>query len=302
MVSARRTYQLHEEVGMVSSREQARKRELDQEVGREIFEIQKVIRAEADACAGTVEGTGREPAPATARLLEAPVDRRTFIRGGVSSAVIAGTLGMFSARRARASTFDDSTVHVSSPYGEPVPTIDEVTGLPLIGLPPGFRYWSHGWTGDRIFPHLASPITPALHDGMGVLAQAGFLVVLCRNHEVDVAPAFVDGGLQFSPNGGGGNTNLLFDTRRRKWVAVWPTLSGTVRNCAGGVTPHASWLSCEETGAVTLADPADPTSRSFRHGWVFEVPAILPSNGEPIRAMGRRNHEAAAVDPKTDIV
>lgn len=43
-------------------------------------------------------------------------------------------------------------------------------------------------------------------------------------------------------------------------------------------------------------------SQSFPHGWVFEVPSIFPSNGEPIKAMGRRSHEAAAVDPHTGYV
>ncbi|MFK5073600.1 alkaline phosphatase PhoX, partial [Klebsiella pneumoniae] len=40
------------------------------------------------------------------------------------------------------------------------------------------------------------------------------------------------------------------------------------------------------------------------HGWVFEVPAAHAGRIEavPMRAMGRFNHEAAAVDPRTGIV
>ena len=272
-------------------------RDIEQEVAREIHKIDQIIQTAQKS---------EDAASAAPALLDAPMDRRSLLKGGtaaVSSAAIAGTLQLFMARRAEAAGgFGGPTAPVPCPYGDPVPTKDEVTGLPLIGLPPGFRYWSHGWTGDRILPHIPNPLTPALHDGMGVLAQVGSLVVMCRNHEVSVAPSFLAGRMQYSPNGGGGNTNMMFDTRQKKWLSVWPTLSGTVRNCAGGITPQGTWLSCEETNDVTLADPANPASESFTHGWVFEVPTILPSNGKPIKEMGRRSHEAAAVDPRTGYV
>jgi secreted PhoX family phosphatase len=165
--------------------------------------------------------------------------------------------------------------------------------------PPGFRYWSYGWTGDPIFPNFSGgPATPPMHDGMGVIKQVGPWAILCRNHEAAIGPAFASGGLNYSPAAAGGNTNLIFDTHRARWVSTWPTLSGTVRNCGGGSTNHSSWLSCEETGDTTT----DAAGNLYPHGWVFDVPAIGTSNGKPIRAMGRRSHEAAAVDPKTGYV
>ena len=56
----------------------------------------------------------------------------------------------------------------ASPYGSPSPKIDGTTGLKLIQLPDGFRYWSYGWTGDIMSDGVKSP---ALHDGMAVIDE-----------------------------------------------------------------------------------------------------------------------------------
>jgi uncharacterized protein len=284
---------------MKTALDAGRKRELDAEVRRRINGIEQLVGKETSAHGARVGHATKSVRVAGTDPFASCVDRRAFLRGGaalIGGAAIAGSLQMFAARRAHAQGWS-ALLCVTCPYGDPVPTRDEVTGLPLIGLPPGFRYWSHGWSGD---PLLASELhvpTPPLHDGMAVLRQIGSLAILCRNHEAGVGSSFIGGELEFSPAAAGGNTNMIFDTLRKRWFVDWPTLSGTVRNCAGGITPHATWLSCEESLVTTSSG-----NQTFRHGWVFEVPALGVSNAEPIRAMGRFNHEALAVDPRTGIV
>ncbi len=222
------------------------------------------------------------------------VDRRTFMRGGaalVGGVALSGPLSLLRARSAQACG------PIVSPYGPIAPKVDENTGLELIQLPDGFRYWSFGWTGDSLSD--GTP-TPALHDGMAVVKEMGSSgrLILCRNHEVGGGvPAFAEGPFRYSPDAGGGNVNLVWNTATQKLERSWPSLSGTFRNCAGGLTPWASWLSCEETIETTAGG-------AFKHGYVFDVHADGKgrNNGRPFRAMGRFSHEAVAVDPTSGIV
>jgi uncharacterized repeat protein (TIGR03803 family) len=206
--------------------------------------------------------------------------RRGFLKAGLltaGSAALAGPFGLLGARAAAGAPL------TGGGYGPLRPTIDQTTGLPLLSLPRGFEYLSFGWTGD---PMADGNPTPSNHDGMGAF-RVGGKVHLVRNHERGAGSLIGAGAIPaYDPAAGGGTTTLVFDPDAAAHVETRPSLAGTIRNCAGGVTPWGTWLTCEENTALSPE----------RHGYTFEVPADGVSNAEPLVAMGRFNKEAAAVD------
>ncbi|AOS81858.1 MULTISPECIES: PhoX family protein [Hydrogenophaga] len=265
--------------------------------------------------------------PARRRLLQGS--------GALAAARFTGVMGALYAQNALAAT-GKQTVSAASPYGAIAPVNDLATGLPLLQLPPGFSYRSHGWTGDAMDD--GAP-TPGSHDGMAAVLSRrvgrGSELVLVRNHErglvatsAEAIPAphsyastMVDGiitvlygslpirigagGIVTNPSAPApapfvgypaGGTSNLV-FRDNQWAGSMGSLGGTLGNCAGGPTPWGSWLTCEET----IYDFS--TIGGKKHGYVFEVAADPTQTiAEPIVGMGRFIHEAVAVDPATGIV
>jgi len=183
----------------------------------------------------------------------------------------------------------------------------------VFDLPRGFHYTIISRHGEEMQDGL---LVPGGHDGMAAFPGPDGMTLIVRNHELSAGSGeyspFEAGGARatridptrvYDAGHGapipGGTTTLLYDTRERRLVRHWLSLAGTERNCAGGPTPWGSWVSCEET--VSVRDSA----REQDHGWCFEVPATAErglAEPRPIKAMGRFNHEAIAVDPASGIV
>lgn len=219
-----------------------------------------------------------------------PLPRRTFLRhAALAGAAITMPLSALADAVRR-----DGGPSEARGYGPLRPVSDETTGLPLLQLPEGFRYRSLGWAGDAL---TGGGVTPEAHDGMAAFAGRDGLIHLVRNHEIEVRPAF-DARRCYDPGAGGGTTTLDIDAATGGVVRSVVSLSGTMRNCAGGPTPWGSWLTCEES----VLGPADDPALRESHGYVFEVPAAGDTTAQPLKALGRFVHEAVAVDPGSGIV
>ncbi len=181
----------------------------------------------------------------------------------------------------------------------------------ILDLPGGFSYEIIGRAGETMSDGLILPGSP---DGMAAFPGKGDEVVVVRNHEVSAGSSSGQGAFgrrnellnkinkdRFYDSGKkspclGGTSTFVYDTRKKAVVRQFLSLAGTIRNCAGGPTPWNSWITCEETVVKSGGNLARD------HGWCFDVPATdQPELADPVplKAMGRFNHEAVAVDPET---
>lgn len=195
--------------------------------------------------------------------------------------------------------------------------IEDPSGI--LDLPAGFRYQIISEQFQTMSDGLR---VPARADGMAAFAGPGNEVILVRNHEnlasqnqysafgdqlelydrIDPTLIYDRGGDKLP--GTGGTTTLTFDTRQRRVTNEYLSLAGTELNCAGGPTPWATWLSCEECFSDKLRTLTAHFPREKPHGLVFEVDPFAGKlePPKPLPALGRFVHEACAVDPLTGIV
>ena len=224
--------------------------------------------------------------------------RRSFLRS--SSSIALGFSGL------RSLTANDAKSRAARGYGPLLADADKI-----LDLPDGFSYHIIGRAGEAMSDGLFLPGSP---DGMAAFPGKGNEVILVRNHEINPGASSSSGPFgkgnkkmnlvgkdRFYDPGDkspclGGTSTFVYDTKAKTVVRQFLSLTGTLRNCAGGPTPWNSWITCEETvvgaGGNLVRD----------HGWCFDVPATdQPALADPVplKAMGRFNHEAVAVDPET---
>ncbi|MCI0387784.1 MAG: PhoX family protein [Acidobacteria bacterium] len=242
--------------------------------------------------------------------------RQFFMRSAAAGASALGG-GIFQALVARSALAADERNRPGPGYGPLTPAGNE------LALPHRFQYSIISAEGDIMSD--GYPVPKAM-DGMAAFPLENGNILLIRNHE-DADP-----GSRFRPRppgststsagilnpflethygprefaydtyAGGGTTSIEVEPNNARRVERehW-SLVGTLRNCAGGLTPWGSWLSCEETHESSSA-----TGFAQNHGYVFEVPVDTspgnPVTPAPLKQLGRIAHEAVAVDPATGTV
>ena len=236
------------------------------------------------------------------------IQRRDLVSTGAAALAFSG---LARSVHAQAAQEEETYINEAPGYG---PLIKDPNGL--FDLPEGFEYQVISQGGETMDDGL---LVPGQFDGMGCFALEGSRIALVRNHELtpksrthahwgpggfdqeklpllDASKAYdtyKDGSVL-----PGGTTTVVYDLATRQTVRQFLSLAGTATNCGGGPTPWGSWLTCEETEAAP-----DIENVTREHGYVFEVPATATGLVDPVplKAMGRFEHEAVCIDPRTGI-
>jgi secreted PhoX family phosphatase len=239
----------------------------------------------------TTQDPASETAPDAAGL-----SRRNFLARsaatGLAVALVGSVDGIFGAGPASA------TPAGMTGYG---PLVPDPKGI--LSLPRGFSYTIVAQAGVTMLA--SGQPTPADPDGTASFRRLpGNGSVLINNHEVggsEANPVPAIPNFTYDPMAGGGTTNIEVDKDGRR-IREYVSIAGTHNNCAGGVTPWDTWLTCEETEA-RAGSTGSYGLLTKDHGYVFEVHPYDQSanmDPQPIKALGRFAHEAVVVDPERD--
>jgi len=226
------------------------------------------------------------------------VKRRSFLKRAAVAAggvVTGATLSALAACAGGGPRKDTRSRGRASDYGD-LRRVADADGKVVLALPQGFQYVTFSKTGEA---YAAGLTVARSHDGMGCFRGPGDTVRLIRNHEVrNAAGDFTLGvaapaHLRYDRQAMAGCMTLDFDTRARRLVRQFASLSGTLVNCSGGWSHRNSgWITCEET--------TDGVPQGFEkpHGYSFLVPASSQSAiaAVPLTALGRFAKEAAVAD------
>jgi uncharacterized protein len=224
----------------------------------------------------------------------AELTRRRFVQG---SAALGGGLMLSGPLSALAARSAEGASARSRGYGQLRPTPEQDTGVEWLELPPGFEYRLISRQGDEMDD--GNP-TPGIFDGTAAYRGKHGTTILIRNHENRSRPGEIKVEVPQAKlydkdaNTRGGNTKVI--VKNRRVVESFAVLGGTHTNCAGGLTPWDTWITCEEIFNYGSVESNTTPGSGTPHGYAFEVPADASKPVQPleINAAGRFSHEAVA--------